>query len=789
MPTFRSTAAPGAGRGNLAESLQQALFAHQNGDLVEAARLYKVILRKQPDHFDALNLLGMVEGQRGRWDKAERLISDALKRNDRIAEVWSNLGNVQHQRGRYEEAIKSFDRALDLDPGHPTALNNRGNALLALGRSEEALASLDAALTADPGFAGARHNRGVALRGLGRNAEALEDFDKALALAPGAGPFHADRASTLVALGRMPEALAAFERAVALDPRNVDALYNRGVALLRQLQIDDALASFEQVLAIDPSHAASYSNRGTALVQLGRIDEALESFDRALHQDSSLLVALTEKGTAALSNGRDEAAADAFERLVARDSDYPYALGNLLYARAFCCEWSTFSVLRSLVMQGVESGQPSVLPGHFLALTDSPALRLRATQAWVREQNLPAEAGVRSPSIRRRSSDRHEKIRLAYVSGNFNDHPMPMLLAGLFEQHDRSRFETTAISLGVDDGSAMRQRMTQAFDHFIDVRAMPDEAVAGLLESRETDIVVDLMGFTQGGRPGIFLLRPADIQVSYMGYCGTTALDCIDYVIADRCVIPDDDRQFYTEKVVHLPDSYFGNDNTRVIAGHMPTRLEAGLPESGFVFCCFNNHYKITPEIFAGWMRLLASVEGSALWLLEPNATAQRNLRQAAKEHGVSPDRIVFAGRVSPAEHLARHRLADLVLDTLPYNAHTTACDALWAGVPVLTRMGDAFPGRVAASVLNAAGLPELITSSESEYEALALRLAREPETLAGLRRKIAAQRDRCPLFDTDRFRRHIEAAYTTMYERHRRGEPPESFAVEPVSPAPVSPR
>jgi len=342
-------------------------------------------------------------------------------------------------------------------------------------------------------------------------------------------------------------------------------------------------------------------------------------------------------------------------------------------------------------------------------------------------------------------------------------------------------FETTAISLGADDRSAMRKRMTRAFDHFIDVRAMPDQAVAELLESRETDVVVDLMGFTQGGRPGIFLLRPADIQVSYMGYCGTTALDCIDYVIADRCVIPDDDKQFYTEKVVHLPDSYFGNDNTRVIAERTPTRAEAGLPESGFVFCCFNNHYKITPEVFATWMRLLAAIEGSVLWLLEPNATAQRHLRQAAREHGVSPDRLVFAGRVSPADHLARHRLADLVLDTLPYNAHTTACDALWAGVPVLTRMGSAFPGRVAASVLNAAGLSELITASEPDYEALALKLAREPETLAALRQKIAVQRDRCPLFDTDRFRRHMEAAYVTMYERHQRGEPPESFAVEPL--------
>jgi protein O-GlcNAc transferase len=776
----RSPLAPNPGRDNLVESLRRGLFAHQSGDLVEAGRLYKMVLRRHPGHFDALHLLGMLEGQRGRWDRAERLIGEALKQNGGIAEVWSNLGNVQHQRGRYDAALASFERALELNPLHPTALNNRGNTLLALGRRDEALASLNAAVTAAPNFAGALHNRGITLRMLERPQDALADFDQALALTPNAAQLHADRGGALVELGRTDEALTAFDRAIALDPRLTDALYNRGVVLLQQLRLEEALASFEKTLSVDPSNARAFSNRGTALVQLGRTDEALESFDRALHQDPELLIALAGKGDAALASGRYEVAAETFERLVARNGEYPYALGNLLYVRSYCCDWQSFEVLRALVDDGVRDRRATVAPGHLLSLSNSPEQQLQAARIWV--EDVYAGPPVRRPPRRYG----HAKIRLAYVSANFHEHAMPMLLAGLFEQHNRALFETTAISFGPDDGSAMRQRLTKAFDRFVDARTLSDQQIAERLERDEIDIAVDLMGYTLGSRPEIFRRRPADIQVSYMGYCGTTALDCIDYLVADASVIPEADRDFYTEKVAYLPDSYFGNDNTRVIAERTPSRAEAGLPDTGFVFCCFNNNYKFTPDVFAVWMRLLQAVDGSVLWMLKPNATAERNLRAAAQAHGVAPERLVFAARVPPAEHLARHRLAGLILDTLPYNAHTTACDALWAGVPVLTHMGDTFAGRVAASVLKAAGVPELITTTAADYEALALKLAREPQALAGVRDKIARHRDTFPLFDTDRFRRHMEAAYIAMHERHQRGEPPESFTVAPISPAPA---
>jgi predicted O-linked N-acetylglucosamine transferase (SPINDLY family) len=356
------------------------------------------------------------------------------------------------------------------------------------------------------------------------------------------------------------------------------------------------------------------------------------------------------------------------------------------------------------------------------------------------------------------------------------------LIAGLFEAHDRTRFDITAISIGPDSNDEMRARLRSAFDRFVDVRYKSDQEVALLLRELEIDIAVDLQGFTQHCRPGILSHRAAPVQVNYLGYPGTMGADYIDYIIGDRCVIPPEHHPGYAEKVVYLPDCYQVNDSKRRIAARTPTRAELGLPEKGFVYCCFNNNHKISPRVFDVWMRLLNKVQGSVLWLLEDNKTVARNLRQEAERRSIASGRVIFAPRVKMEEHLARQRLADLFLDTLPYNAHVTASDALWVGLPVVTHIGGAFAGRVAASLLNAVGLPELLTSSWEDYEALALKLATSPAMLADIRAKLALNRTTHPLFDTGRFRRHIESAYVTMWERYQRGEPPVSFAVPGLS-------
>jgi protein O-GlcNAc transferase len=375
----------------------------------------------------------------------------------------------------------------------------------------------------------------------------------------------------------------------------------------------------------------------------------------------------------------------------------------------------------------------------------------------------------------------HDKIRVAYLSGDFREHPVAQVMAGMFEGHDRARFETTALSFGPNTGDHLRLRLVKAFDRFIDVEQMADHDVAVLVRELEVDIAVDLQGFTYGSRPGIFAARPAPAQVSHFGYAGTMSTPIIDYLIADHTVVPDEQRPFYTEKICRLPDCYWPNDATRRIADETPIRTAAGLPEAGFVFCSFNNNHKIAPDIFDIWMRLLREVVGSVLWLLAGNPAAVTNLRREAASRGVEPERLIFAARADPADHLGRHRLADLMLDNLPFNAHTTTVDALWAGLPVVTCLGDAFAARVAGSMLRAVGLPELVTDNLADYEALALGLARDPGRLAAVKAKLATNRLSYPLFDTARFTRHIERAYETMRERTLRGEPPADFAVEPL--------
>jgi predicted O-linked N-acetylglucosamine transferase (SPINDLY family) len=454
--------------------------------------------------------------------------------------------------------------------------------------------------------------------------------------------------------------------------------------------------------------------------------------------------------------------------------DYDYARGNLVESKLYCCDWSDHAELVESLGREVDAGRRAAVPFMFMGISDSSSAQLRCAQSYA-DHKFPASKQTTAKSERHR----HDRIRVAYLSADFRDHAVSHLMMGLFEAHDATRFETIAISLGPDDEDETRKRLKRAFARFIDVRLQSDRQTACLLEELETDIVVDLMGYTKHSRPGILALRPCPIQVNYLGYAGTMGAEYIDYIIADRTVIPEDQRASYVEKVVYLPHSFMATDSRRAIAPSVPTRLEAGLPESGFVFCCFNSCYKFTPAVFDVWMRLLLEVEGSVLWLAECNATAVRNLRQSAERRGVAASRLAFAPRMKLEDHLARHRLADLFLDTTPYNAHSTAIDALWAGLPVLTMTpGSSFAGRVAGSVLNAVELPEMIAPDLEGYEVLALRLARDESELAAIRAKLARNRLTFPLFDNDRFRGDIESAYRTMWERSQRGEPPASFAV-----------
>jgi predicted O-linked N-acetylglucosamine transferase (SPINDLY family) len=561
---------------------------------------------------------------------------------------------------------------------------------------------------------------------------ALDLLERAVNTVADFPPLWFAHATVLVNIGRRDDALRSYQRAIDLKPDFADALINSGV-LLRDLQQHvAALTRFQQVLALQPDNVLALSNAATLLTEFKRGEEA---------------VAL-------------------LERLVRLAPNHDYALGMLCHEKLQGCDWRDFDALSQQVIDGVRAGQRSSKSLGLMAISDSAEDHQRCARLFA-QQRYPVIAAPLWTGERYH----HGRIRVAYVSPDLREHPVGHLMAGIFERHDKGRFETTGISLGVDDGSRLRERMTRAFDHFVDARQMTAAQIAALLRAREIDIVVDLAGYTADSRAEIFTWRPAPVQVNFLGYPGTLGHTCMDYLLADRHVVPPDHWPFYDERVVYLPDAYLPPASGLHIAEATPSRADCGLPPTGMVFCSFNHDYKILPAVFAVWMRLLQQVPGSVLWLMSRSERSQTNLRASARAAGVDPDRLVFAQRVPRVEdHLARYRLADLFLDTHPYNAHSTAADALLAGLPVLTCSGQSFPSRVAGSLLHAAGLPELVTHSVADYEQLALALARDPARLAALKARLAARQQGSVLFDVDGFTRHLETAYIAMWRQSQLG-------------------
>jgi protein O-GlcNAc transferase len=646
-----------------------------------------------------------------------------------------------HQRGKLADAEKLYRQILRTRPRYLEARHYLGILRFQQGRAHEALDLIAAVLDAKPDYAEALYNRGNILAALDRYEDALASYDRALALQPDYVEAHHNHGNALFKLRRLEQAVQSYDRALALAPRYVEAWNSQGTALKELKRHAEALECYDRALAIVPNEANALYNRGNALKEIKRFDESLASYEKA-------------RGL---------------------NPDHPDKFGGLDSALAVCDFARTAAMARGLSAE-LGAGKASVTPFTLVGFCDEPALHLQAARNFIADR-IP----VRPPALWNGQVYRHDRIKLAYLSADFQTHATAFLMAELFELHDRSRFEVHGFSFGPDNGGDMRRRIAAACDGFHDVLGDTDQAIARRLRELEIDIAVDLKGFTLNSRPEILAHRPAPVQAGYLGYPGTIGADFLDYIIGDETVAPFDHAPLYTEKIVHVPDCYQVNDRQRAVAAKTPPREDAGLPNEGFVFCCFNNNYKIRQPVFEVWMRLLAKVPGSVLWLLGGNSTAERNLRNEAAARGVDPARLVFAGRAKLADHLARHRLADLFLDTLPYNAHTTASDALWTGLPLVTCQGSAFAGRVAASLLKAVGLSELVTHNLADYEALALRLAVDAAMLKHVRETLERNRLSQPLFDTDRFRRGIEAAYLRMWETCQRGEPAQAFRVVPT--------
>jgi predicted O-linked N-acetylglucosamine transferase (SPINDLY family) len=754
---------------NLASLLQHAVLLHQHGRTAEAELIYLDILRTQPRHFDCLYLLGMTHIQAGKREQAFDYFSKATLVNPSSFAAHNNLGNVLLELGREEQALASYNQTLALNPSFAPAHYNRGNVLRNMRRFEQALASYDMVLKLQPNHADAHQQRGYVLHQMGQSPEALQSYDRALSHAPDNPEIWCDRSCVLLSLHQPEQAAQSCQRALSLHPNSPHAHVNLGMALLALGQVGEALSNFDKALSIDPMSVMSHNSRGIALAKLNRLHEALDSFDKALQLQPQHLEALVNRGYLLIDLRRVEEALDHFESALQLSANTPYLLGAALHARMKLCQWDNLSQelerCEALVLQGA----PAILPFPLLAVIDRPELHLQAARSYgLSKYPVNNKLGSLSPR------PVNNKIRVGYYSADLREHAVSYLLAQLIEAHDRDRLEVYGFAFGPQSGDPMRQRMEQAFDHFLDVSALSDAQVAQLSREHHIDIAINLGGYTQHERTGVFALRCAPVQVSYLGYLGTMGVQYMDYILADKTVIPPDQRPHYTEQVVWLPHCFQVNDAHRSVSDRVFTRSELGLPEAGFVFCCFNANYKILPPTFASWMRVLTAVPGSVLWLIGDNPTACENLRAQAQRMGVQGSRLVFAERVPAQDYLARYRVADLFLDTLPYNAGTTASDALWVGVPVLTCMGQSFASRMAASLLQALGLPELITTSSQAYEEQAITLAKDAQRLGKLREKLRAKRQTSPLFDGQLFARHLEQAYEIMHKRALAGLPAE---------------
>jgi protein O-GlcNAc transferase len=789
--------------------IESARLLDTQGRVAEAKAICEEILVQQPDHWESFSLLAELEARQERPEKAIQLYSGLIDLRPDFAPAYYKLGNLYRKRGQLELALENYDRAIELDSHFANAFCNRGVVLGLLLRFEDALGSYERAIALNPLDALALYNRGDVLRELKRFKESLVSYDQAIALVPNYAEAYCNRGvllqelkdseAALISYNRSVEinsglgftylnrgnlyrekkkmdmALADYDRAIEVDPANASAHCNRGVVLTELRQWGAAFASLNRAIEINSNHAEAHGNLGLLLAQVRQLDAAISSLDKAIALKPDYAEALRNRGDALVGLKQYAAALENYDQAIVLQPDIPYLRGDRRHKALYICDWSNLERDVNGLAEGIDADEKVAPPFTVLGLLNSARLQHRAARAWVRDQ-YPAENTF--PEIRPYTAGK--KIRLGYFSGDFRDHPVALLASEFLESHDRSRYEVTAFSFGPGTQDDVRKRLERAFDRFVDARDISDEDIVLTARNLNIDIAVDLTGHTAYSRTRVFAMRAAPIQVSYLGYAGTTGADYMDYLIGDRVVIPQEQRHNYTEKIAYLPNSFLPHDSSRTIATNTFTREDLGLPRAGFVFCCFNNNYKITPHTFDSWMRILTRVENSVLWLSQNEPTAASNLRQEALRQGVDGGRLIFADRVSSiAAHLARQRAADLFLDTLPYNAHATALDALWAGLPVLTCVGEGFASRVAASLLSAIGMPELITTTMTQYENVAVHLAANPQHLVEIKQKLALNRLKAPLFDTKAFTRHVEAAYASMYERSRMNLPPQDIYID----------
>jgi len=720
-------------------SLNSAIALFQNGDFQASKEILEKVLVSNPNHSQAHEFLAYIAGNTGQAELSQKHLIQACAQSDCSVFALYYLGSSYLELANYSQAAVYFEKALQKQENFFEAL----------------------------------HDLGTTQAHLDLQEAALDSYTKALSLRQDSPELYFNLARLQDDYCHFEQALQYYNQSIELSPHFVEAIANKAITLKELKRYQEAFDAYDLAIQLQPNYAEAWSNKGLAFSDLRRYQEALECYEQAIKLKPNYLDAWVNKSAVLHALKRYTQAIEAYQQVIKLNPDTNCIYGSLVHAKSTICDWSNYDQDVKYINQMINDGISVIPPFAWLLLSNSEESNLRAAKLFTAHQ-YPE----RKNNILFLGKENIKKIKLGYYSHDFYNHATAFLMAEFFELHNKDRFEIVAFSFSPNMHDEMQQRLVNAFDQFIDVNAMTDQQVAELSREMGIDIAIDLKGYTTNCRTGIFSYRAAPIQVNYLGYPASMGADYMDYLIADHIIIPKENQPFFTEKIAYLPNSYQVNDSKRKVSEKIFTRAELGLPGNGFVYCCFNNNLKITPHVFDSWARILKQVPGSVLWLLEDNVLAKANLIQEAQSRGLSEDRIVFAGRLDLPEHLARHRLADLFIDTLPCNAHTTASDALWVGLPVLAILGETFAGRVAASLLSAIDMSELITKNLDEYEALAIDLAGNPEKLQALKEKLKQKRFTTPLFNTQLSTNHIESAYIKMYERYQAGLPPEYLQI-----------
>ena len=767
---------------NVDEKIQLGLKNHQSGNLLQAENIYKEILRDQPNNFYALNYLGILYYQFRNYDSAIEYIKKALQLNPSAADAYYNLGNIYKDSGQLDEAINCFQKALELNPDNADAYNNEGIIYKDKRRLDEAITCFQKAIQLNPNHVIAHYNLGIIFKEKKQIDEAINCFQKALKLNPNIFAAYYNLGIIFQEKKQLDDAIAYYHEALKLNPNLADLYFNLGTASQEKLKIDDAIFYYQKALKMNPNLLDAYCNLGTAFQEKGQIDDAIAYYRKAIQLNPALPDAYYNLGNALQDKMQFDYAITCYQKAIQLNPDFAEAYSRLVYQFRKTCAWQELKAMTAkldgLTKKALDTGTKTA-ESPFLSIIRhaDPFLNFAIAKSWSRDiARTMSNLKIRFSFDGRRKAK--TKIIIGYLSNDFRNHATAHLMCSLFGLHNRDEFKIFCYSYGKDDGSYYRTQIQHDCDEFVDISSLSYDAAARCIYEDQIDILVDLKGYTQGNRIAICALRPAPVQVCYLGFPGTTGADFFDYIITDKIVTPKDQAPYYSENFVYLPYCYQVNDHTQSISNKDWKKENFGLPENCFLFCSFNHPYKIDPIMFDVWMRILQQVSEGILWLLFGNKIAEENLKREAEARGIKSERLFFAETLPKCEHLLRLRFADLALDTRIVNGHTTTSDALWAGVPLITLKGSHFASRVSSSILSAMWLPELITHSLQEYEALAVKLAHNPAELQEIRQTIARNRSVATLFDTPRFVRNIETAYKEMWEIFLAGKAPQQIEV-----------